>query len=953
MDAFRPDLPTADHMEGTRGADGRLRLHDSVLDEIQGRPRISKRLAIVTQQMAALGRTTIVKGCKDPANRGWRRSPLGGQHGMHYYLWWSPQGTRQTQRFKSLERGTILIRAVRHHDDHSPLSVGRLMDYHTLGWEDLDGDRNSRCFESPWTDVQRLFAMDDGPVRLVYGYPGSGKTVALWRAVEARSSGRTLYLSWSRSLAEQARARFSAFAPRDSVVDTRAFSTFLGEICGEDVRHQSLASSRVEFRGAFEWWKLSDHQGPWRNRMDALHAELRALLFGCAVPGMYRCHEGGARLSDSAYLDGGVSKVGRAAGNLALELVRRSGWRGWYGDVFPELAAASRALDRLNAGHLPDGLGRFDRIVVDEVQDLTLLETAVVVQYCRVLASKRGYAPWLLLAFDDGQTVRPSGFDAGRLNRLLHGWLTSPEEFNLEHNVRSPGLIAGVVERASVLYSVIRKRSRPVDQRSELMDGGGASQVDARLIYAEIKDRDEARDLVAALANLDEIAMVTPESTVPGWVPPESRNAILTPEESKGLEYSSVCVLDLGSVLTRLRRGVDSQDPLEIHEQRTAIDRLRVALSRATENLILVDIAPDHRSRQLCLELLGTPERFTAGDLVELFEDADYPPDERIFTRTDDARRLAEISPDRAWERSLQALRLLRGDGGRALVDDQAVQDEVCITLLGIGARRLAEGGLDGTMRESITQTAESVTNAWGSPAQYSVIRELSSWTADRTGSPLDLLEAGLELDERDRVWLDAALASVRQQLRQAIRGCAGDLSFAHRFEGRFEPILEVAGIVGDVAKEARRLRGSALDVLADAGEFQSAARVLKFVESPEPRHLGIVSEGTGRYSVAAEAFERAGMPEDALRNWRKGGQFEKALRHATRKTKADLQWMIRTEKLMKRRPDRIQDRLTVAERKRLARATRMPMRKKLSSARGRRGRTSAKFERRRGRRAV
>ena len=110
----------------------------------------------------------------------------------------APQGTRQTRKFKSLKRYSILLRAVRHHDDHSPLAVGRPGDYHTLDWKDLDGGSEG-CFETPWTDTQQLFMFEDRPVRPVHGYPGSDKTVAPWGAVEARASGRTLYLSWSRA----------------------------------------------------------------------------------------------------------------------------------------------------------------------------------------------------------------------------------------------------------------------------------------------------------------------------------------------------------------------------------------------------------------------------------------------------------------------------------------------------------------------------------------------------------------------------------------------------------------------------------------------------------------------------------------------------------------------------------------------------------------------------------
>ncbi|MDE0127248.1 MAG: hypothetical protein OXN97_22000 [Bryobacterales bacterium] len=62
------------------------RLHHEILDEIENRPRISKRLSIVVQQVAAPGRSTMAKGCSDPVNSRWRRTPLGGHHGMHYYL---------------------------------------------------------------------------------------------------------------------------------------------------------------------------------------------------------------------------------------------------------------------------------------------------------------------------------------------------------------------------------------------------------------------------------------------------------------------------------------------------------------------------------------------------------------------------------------------------------------------------------------------------------------------------------------------------------------------------------------------------------------------------------------------------------------------------------------------------------------------------------------------------
>lgn len=926
-DSFRPDRPSAFAIQGRRGADGRLRLHQDVLDRIRDRPRVGKRLAVVAQQMAALGRSTIVKGCSDSVNRGWRRTPLGGSGGMHFYLWWSPQGSRQTRKFKSLKRNAILIRTVRHHDDHRPLKVGRLGDYHTLEWKDLD-DESNNCFETPWTETQRLFVLEDKPVRLVHGYPGSGKTTSLWKAVEARDVGRTLYLSWSRKLTEQARARFSAFAPPGSEIVARDFTTFLGDLSGTDVNRQSLARSRHAFREAFDWWKIADHQGPWTNKMDALHAELRATLFGCAVPGMFRCEDDGTRLSDEEYLSGRVSSVGQVAGRRALDLVRRSGWRRWYEDVFPEISAAKTARARLLQGDLPDMVSGFDRIVVDEVQDLTLLEAAVVVQYCHALASRRGHAPWLLMAFDDGQTVRPSGFHSGRLNKLLYELLTTPEEFNLEFNLRSPGPIARVIERASVLYTVIRKGSRPGDQRSDLLEQDESKGIGARLIYVEIQGEGEAKKLVTALAEVQDVAMVTPEATVPNWVPDDSQAAILTPEVAKGLEYASVCVLDAGEVLQRLRRSVDDQDPLETHQRRTAIDRLRVALSRATEKLVLVDVAPDDTARQLSLELLGSAERFTGSELLALFRDADAPLDERILTRTRDARDLVDLSPDRAWARALQAWHLLGGPGKRAALDDRSVQDEVCVTVLAVAARLLVDNGLDAARPDDVASTAENVVRELGRPGQADLVRHLAAWVVQRGGQPLDLLDAALALSESDREWLVTALPPIFRALQQALTSCASEPQWAPRFAGDVEGRLRLAGFIADVEAEAQRQRQLAVNALVGSDD-DAAFQVMERMQSPDPRQLATLSERLGHHSRAAKAYEQAGMPVDALRNWRIAGEFDKAALHAKGKLKTDLMWMVRTEKLMQRRPKGIQDRLTPNERKRLSKAMRMPRRQK------------------------
>src|SRR6185295_17465704 len=57
-------------------------------------------------------------------NRGWRRSPLGGNHGSHFYAWWAPRGAVPLQgeaEFDGAPQGAVFLRDIRHHDDHAPL----------------------------------------------------------------------------------------------------------------------------------------------------------------------------------------------------------------------------------------------------------------------------------------------------------------------------------------------------------------------------------------------------------------------------------------------------------------------------------------------------------------------------------------------------------------------------------------------------------------------------------------------------------------------------------------------------------------------------------------------------------------------------------------------------------------------------------------------------------------
>ena len=119
----------------------------------------------------------------------------------------------------------------------------------------------------------------------------------LWKAVEARSGQRVLYLTWSRELTAAAEEHFRAFPPADAQVEARDFATFLGEVCGADVERRTLSESRALFAAATA-------------RLGRRQAEVRAMLLGLAMPGDTDAIPAGdlVWLSDATYRDRRTSR---------------------------------------------------------------------------------------------------------------------------------------------------------------------------------------------------------------------------------------------------------------------------------------------------------------------------------------------------------------------------------------------------------------------------------------------------------------------------------------------------------------------------------------------------------------------------------------------------------------------------------------------------------------------
>ena len=951
--AMRRDEAPRTEFAGGRSMRHPIWLHPGVSDELRGWPHLYRRLGLVLRQLGARGETSVVKSCR-ASNRGWLRSPLGGSGGRQYYLWWTRSGSRRAAA-ASTPRGAILVRAVRHHDDHSPLAAGDGSDYLRLERsEDLNDDMAGR----PWTKTQERFATDRAPIRLLIGRPGSGKTTALWRAVEARSGEHVLYLTWSGALRDAAEAHFSSFAPGDVEIDALDFRTFVGEITGRDVERETLARSRRRLDEAVTRAGRNT-AGPWASRLDALHAELRAVLVGRALPAWEQTVRDGSitRLTDKGFArhrEGSRTENSKAV--RCLLKVARVMPSGTLAAIYPEIAAAQEAARRLDGGEVPERFRATDRIVVDEAQDLTLAELNVISRLCAAIAKRKGWSPWLLVAGDAGQTVLPTGFHWAGTSHMLTQELGTTKSFHLEDHVRCPRRIAEVVDRTTELYRGLNKEVRPEKQHRQAR----GEHVEARVMYVEVRNEADAERLAGHAAESDRTVLVTSGGAAPEWIPERHRTAVLTPAEAKGLEYQTVCVLDGGRALDELseRTRDGGSDRIEEEMARTAIDALRVALSRATEGLALVDWQPDSKARSAAAEVLGSPASWTVDDLVDELEQESSTPEEQVRVRLRDARALVDQNPQRAWDRALQAAEGL-GDGRVPNgVADPAVRRDTRTTLLRTAARLIAAGDAIDVDRNEIyrkgTLWAALLGNetrpadeGWILGNEMGLLEALKEW-ADHGGRipPVRLLEEVHQL--RNEVpngedWSDAAMAIIAQRVRKGLGEHARDPKIAGFYTAdSVQNWLAASGHRGNTAGVARTLAERAFDTMIEAarkGKGKERRRMLEeagaVLESlgDDPRREGRLHEAAGAPAEAVAAYTRAGALDDRMRVWRNEADWENARDEAEGEAGRDIRWLLMLEKFVETRPEGQNRRLRPAERKRLSQILNRIQRRRVEDA--------------------
>ena len=615
---------------------------------------VRRKLSMDLRRLMLDGRTGKVKATRGSANADWLRSPLGGNSGNHYYLWWRRAG-------ETADGGRqIVARAVRHHDDHQPLPMNEselmpLQPSALMGHPDRDAG-----LQTPWNEEQLTFFRSDTRVQILQGSPGTGKTSLIQESIQ-QLRGRVLYLTQSRPLLEDAARYLQLFAP-GADVKLMTLRDWMGALLDTEA---PAFSQFVDFRDAIERIPRK-RLGVWSEDRYGLWCELYGHIGGrygsWLRTGKWETEqqqhwesERAAELGESA--KGGVGKVIATLSQSHDELK----------GLFPELYAAAR-LEDLLARKKTMSLGSFDLIVVDEVQDLTQVDLANVTAFAAwTLRESDRAAHQLIVAGDEAQTIRPTDFRFGTAKRIVGEHFPTNQHTELTTNMRCPPRVSKLVNRAWDLYGSLERRERPRGDANVRVD----ENVEDTIHLVLVPDVAQLNALISDLARREYTVVSTaPVTHVDVSGNPDVRSV----DDVKGRDLSLVALVGAQELLRSLNQGTNP-DKWQVHQQRQSIDRLRVALSRATEQLVFLEVAEREDDVELLMALLApvAPNVCTPESLMATLGDVDIA--SYIETFLMDVRQKAESNPTTAWYSLQHAIRT------------HAEQERAGVRLAEVGAR--------------------------------------------------------------------------------------------------------------------------------------------------------------------------------------------------------------------------------------------------------------------------
>ncbi|MEO7399695.1 MAG: AAA family ATPase [Polaromonas sp.] len=435
-------------------------------------------------------------------------------------------------------------------------------------------------------------AVYDAPAPLILvGSAGSGKTALTLEKLRL-ARGRVLYVTQSAFLAQSAQAMYFAhgFEAEGQEPEFLSYREFIETLQVPAGRELDFAA----FTGWFERFRSAAKQATGGLDAHALFEEFRGVISSRAD----------GVLTQAAYLALGVRQSLLAGPQRAAVFELFEKYRAWL--------AASGHFDLNLVAHDWQALARptYDFMVVDEVQDLTSVQLALLL---RTLAKPGQF----LLCGDSNQIVHPNFFSWAAVKTLF--WQDETLARSQTISVLRANFRNGqaVTQLANRLLKIKHARFGSIDRETNFLvqataQAAGSVQLlldkDSTRRELNTKTRGSTQFAVLVLRDEDKAAVRAQFQTP----------LVFSVHEAKGLEYANVILVDMVSsqrqAFAEIASGVQPQDlagdTLDYSRARDKTDRslelfkfyvnaLYVALTRAVDQLLLVESDTAHPLLQL------------------------------------------------------------------------------------------------------------------------------------------------------------------------------------------------------------------------------------------------------------------------------------------------------------------------------------------------------------------
>ena len=446
-----------------------------------------------------------------------------------------------------------------------------------------------------WDEAQDAAFHAELPMLLI-GSAGSGKTALVLEKIKEQT-GRILYATLSPYLAEHARRLYHAhgFAREDQEVDFLSFREFLETIRVPQGREASYRDFQAFFqRHARAVPDLDAHR---------IHEEFKGVLTGFSVekPWLDREDYLGLGIRQSIFPEDLRPKV-YGLFEKYLDFLKESG-------LFePNILAH---------GHLAHCEASYDMVAIDEVQDITNVQLALLLRSLK----KAGR---FILCGDANQVVHPNFFSWSSLKTYFfqhREMLTKDITRILQANYRNTPQVTGLANR---LLRLKQRRFGSIDKESHfLVESAATAQGDVVCLKDSDGVRRELDKKTSQSAHFAVIVMRDEDKA-------EAAARFKTPllfsiHEAKGLEYENVILLNFTSnqrsIFKEIAQDLTAADlegefqfgrakdkgDRSLETYKFFVNSLYVAMTRAVKNLYWLEQDPSHPF--LSLMGFGTQER--------------------------------------------------------------------------------------------------------------------------------------------------------------------------------------------------------------------------------------------------------------------------------------------------------------------------------------------------------